>query len=79
MLLPFFAPPAVEDLVEVTRSIARERLGSNLARMELRAALEEWLARFPNFELATDADGRGAEWGGSQIRGPRNLLIRVGI
>ncbi len=54
-------------------------LGSNLARMELKVALEEWLARFPKFELATDADGRGAEWGGSQIRGPRNLLIRVGI
>ena len=54
-------------------------LGSNLARMELKVALEEWLARFPNFELATDADGRSAEWGGSQIRGPRNLQIRVGI
>jgi len=54
-------------------------LGSNLARMELKVAIEEWLARFPNFELATDADGRSAEWGGSQIRGPRNLQIRVGI
>src|SRR5690606_28451772 len=26
-------------------------LGSNLARMELRVALEEWMARFPEFEL----------------------------
>ena len=27
-------------------------LGSNLARMELRVALEAWLARIPDFELA---------------------------
>ncbi len=37
MLLPFFSPKAVEDLVEVTRSIARERLdviaaGTGVAR-----------------------------------------------
>lgn len=54
-------------------------IGSNLARMELKVALEEWLARFPNFELASELGPNVAEWGGYQIRGPRNLLIRVGI
>ena len=29
-------------------------LGSNLARMELKVALETWLARYPRFELAVD-------------------------
>ena len=53
-------------------------LGSNLARMELKVAIEEWLARFPNFELATEADCGGVEWGGVQVRGPRNLQIRIG-
>lgn len=54
-------------------------LGSNLARMELKVALEEWLARFPNFELASELGPDVAEWDGYQIRGPRNLMIRVGI
>ncbi len=42
--------------------------GSNLARMELQVALEEWLARIPDFSL-----GEGAEvaWAGGQVRGPR--------
>ena len=31
-------------------------LGSHLARMELRVALEEWHARIPSYELAPDAD-----------------------
>jgi cytochrome P450 len=47
-------------------------LGSNLARMELRVALEEWLARFPDFELAPDAQ---VEWGGTQVRGPRAVPV----
>ena len=47
--------------------------------MELKVAIEEWLARFPNFELATDVGRGGVEWGGVQVRGPRNLQIRVGI
>ncbi|HCB34849.1 MAG TPA: cytochrome P450 [Acidimicrobiaceae bacterium] len=52
-------------------------LGSNLARMELRVALEEWLVRFPEFELATDFGRGGVEWGGTQVRGPRHLYLRV--
>ena len=31
--------------------------GSNLARMELRVAVEEWFARIPTFRLADEASG----------------------
>ncbi|HTN79044.1 MAG TPA: cytochrome P450 [Acidimicrobiales bacterium] len=46
--------------------------GSNLARMELRIALEEWLARIPEFRLA---DGAIVTWAGGQVRGPRQLPV----
>ncbi|MGD9751611.1 MAG: cytochrome P450 [Acidimicrobiia bacterium] len=46
--------------------------GSNLARMEMRIALETWLARIPRFRLA-DADA--VTWSGGQVRGPRHLPI----
>jgi cytochrome P450 len=46
--------------------------GSNLARMELRVALEEWLARVPVFHLDEDAD---VLWAGGQVRGPRRLQV----
>jgi cytochrome P450 len=46
--------------------------GSNLARMELRVALEEWLARVPDFHLA---DGAEVLWAGGQVRGPRRLEV----
>jgi hypothetical protein len=49
--------------------------GSNLARMELRVALEEWLARIPDFELA---DGAEVTWAGGQVRGPRQLPVVFG-
>lgn len=48
-------------------------LGSNLARMELRVALEEWLRRVPTFELV---DPDAVLWTGGQVRGPRRLPIR---
>ncbi|MCU4187396.1 cytochrome P450 [Acidiferrimicrobium sp. IK] len=48
-------------------------LGSNLARMEMRVALETWLARVPTFELA-DADA--VVWTGGQVRGPRRVPVR---
>ena len=50
-------------------------LGSNLARMELVVAMEEWLKRFPEFSSAEGAD---VQWGGTQVRGPRSVPIRVG-
>ena len=31
-------------------------MGSNLARLEIRIALEEWLNRIPNFSVSADAD-----------------------
>jgi cytochrome P450 len=46
--------------------------GSNLARMELQVALEEWMARIPEFELA---EGREITWAGGQVRGPRILPV----
>jgi cytochrome P450 len=48
--------------------------GSNLARMQLRVSLEEWLAQVPEFEL----DDPGAvTWVGGQVRGPRHLPLRI--
>lgn len=50
-------------------------LGSHLARMEVRVALEAWLARFPVFSLA---DGNAVTWSPGQVRGPRHLPIAIG-
>jgi len=47
-------------------------LGSNLARLELRVAIEEFVRRFPRFELAGEVT-----WSVGQIRGPRQLPVRV--
>jgi cytochrome P450 len=49
--------------------------GSNLARMELRVALEEWLARVPEFRLD---ETRPTRWAGGQVRGPRQLPVVFG-
>lgn len=49
-------------------------LGSNLARLEMKVAVEEFLARFPDFELA---DPEAVVWSVGQVRGPRQLPIRV--
>jgi cytochrome P450 len=49
-------------------------LGSHLARMEIRVALEAWLARFPDFTLA---DPAAVTWSVGQVRGPRTLPLRV--
>jgi cytochrome P450 len=46
--------------------------GSNLARMELQVALEEWLTRIPEFSLA---EGKEISWAGGQVRGPRVLPV----
>ena len=48
--------------------------GSNLARMELRVAIEEWLAVMPEYEIV---DQSKVTWAGGQVRGPRNVPIRV--
>jgi cytochrome P450 len=49
-------------------------LGSNLARMELTVAIEEWLRRFPDFELA---DPASVTWSAGQVRGPRQVPVRI--
>lgn len=49
-------------------------VGSNLARMELRVAIEAFITRYPKFELI-DADA--VTWSQGQVRGPRQLPIRV--
>ncbi len=50
-------------------------VGSHLARMELRVALEVWLDRVPEFSLA---DPSAVAWSAGQIRGPRALPLRIG-
>jgi cytochrome P450 len=49
-------------------------IGSNLARMELRVALEEWMKRYPEFDLA---DPGAVTWSAGQVRGPRTVQVRV--
>jgi len=49
-------------------------VGSNLARMEVRVAMEVFIERFPEFELA---DPAAVTWSVGQVRGPRSLPIRV--
>ena len=49
-------------------------LGSNLARMELTVAVEEFLRRIPDFELA---DPDAVRWSAGQVRGPRALPLRL--
>jgi cytochrome P450 len=76
-------PEVFEDADEVILDRAHNRhvafgsgihrcAGSNLARMELRVALEEWLRRIPEFALA---EGEEVTWAGGQVRGPRLLPV----
>ncbi|MCC6436734.1 MAG: cytochrome P450 [Acidimicrobiales bacterium] len=89
VLLPFPAanrdPEVFEDPdeVRIDRRINRHAafglgvhrcLGSNLARMELLIAVEEWLRAFPTFELQP---GAVVEWTGGQVRGPRTVPVRL--
>jgi cytochrome P450 len=91
VLLPFPAanrdPEAFDQADEFVIDRARNRhvafglgihrcLGSNLARMELTIALEEWMKRIPDFELA-DPDPSSVRWSAGQVRGPRELPVRL--
>lgn len=76
---PDFMPDAEEFRIdrEVNRHSAfglgiHRCLGSNLARMEVKVALEEWFARFPEFELT---DPGSVTWSAGQIRGPRTIPL----
>ena len=50
-------------------------VGSNLARMEMVVALEEWLKRIPEFSL--DPAGT-VTWSQGTVRGPRQLPVLFG-
>jgi cytochrome P450 len=50
-------------------------IGSNLARMELRVALQEWMRAYPEFTLT---DPGAVTWSAGQVRGPRTIPVRVG-
>ena len=47
-------------------------VGSNLARLELLIALQEWVRAFPNYTLDTS---KVTTWANGQIRGPRNVPV----
>ncbi len=49
-------------------------LGSNLARMEMTVALEEWLKRYTKFELNASEPTTFSQ---GQVRGPRQLPIQI--
>jgi hypothetical protein len=49
---------------------AHRCLGSNLARLEVKITLEEWLAVMPDFRLA---EGAEIVWSGGQTRGPERV------
>lgn len=90
VLLPFTAAnhdPAVFDAPEEFR-IDRVRnrhaafglgihrcLGSNLARLELTVAMQEWFRAFPETTLDPD---RPPTWANGQVRGPTTLPVLVG-
>jgi cytochrome P450 len=46
--------------------------GSNLARLELKVALQTWMERIPEFTLV---DPTSVTWAGGQVRGPRQCLV----
>jgi cytochrome P450 len=46
--------------------------GSNLARMEMKVSIEEWLKRIPDFRLENPDV---VTWAGGQVRGPRIMPL----
>ena len=48
-------------------------VGSHLARMEMRVAIEEWLERIPDYRVAGDV-----RWSVGPVRGPRTLPVAFG-
>jgi cytochrome P450 len=50
-------------------------LGSNLARLELRVALDEFIAAFPAFRIA---DPEAVTWTLGHVRGPHAVVLDIG-
>jgi cytochrome P450 len=50
-------------------------IGSDLARMEIRIALEQWLERIPEFRLDPAA---AVPWSEGTVRGPRRIPLLLG-
>ena len=50
--------------------------GSNLARLEMRASLQVFLERIPEFELV---DPGAVTWAGGQVHGPRRCEVRFDV
>jgi cytochrome P450 len=91
VLLPFPAanrdPEVFEnpDEVVIDREVNRHAAfglgihrcaGSNLARMEMQVAVDVWMQRYGSeFSLA---DPAAVTWSGGQVRGPRQLPVRIG-
>jgi len=89
VLLPFPAANRDPDFFERADEVVIDRelnrhaafglgihrcLGSNLARLEVRVAIEEWLSRFPDFEVTDQA---AVMWASGQVRGPRQVPVRI--
>ncbi len=87
MLLPFPAanhdPAAFDNPEEFQLDRARNRhvafglgihrcVGSNLARLELLVAIQEWLRAFPRYRLD---ETKTTTWANGQVRGPRNIPV----
>ncbi len=78
-------PEAFEDAHEFQLDRAKNRhvafglgihrcIGSNLARLELLVAMQEWLRAFPDCSLDTT---QSTVWANGQVRGPRTLPVRL--
>lgn len=89
VVLPFAAANRDPDVFDDPESLQIDRrrnrhitfgsgehrcLGSNLARLELRITLEEWLRAMPHFRLAENAE---IAWTGGQTRGPEAVPFVV--
>jgi cytochrome P450 len=51
-------------------------VGANLARMEIRVAVEEWLGEFPDFTLSP---GAVVKWSSGLVRGPLQIPVTIGL
>jgi len=59
----------------VAFGLGRHRcLGSNLARMEMTVAVDEWLKRFPDFH---ETPGKKTTWSEGTVRGPRSMPLTI--